>query len=134
MGGRTFFTFVLTCVAAVTGFLLDGMGSATAAFNSLAQTRVEIEEDYSGDYQEEEEVGVDGSGSGVVQVEANPSMLDSLARIVRTLLGGRQTGQLDGNTTFGVDIQPNSFLDLVFNVIPGQVYENIKLTLTLLCR
>ena len=96
------------------------MGSATAAFNSLAQTRVEIEEDYSGDYQEEEE-GVEGDGSGVVQVEASPSMLDSLARIVRTLLGGRQTGQLDGNTTFGVDIQPNSFLDLVFNVVPGQV-------------
>ena len=62
--------------------------------------------------------------------------MESLVSIIRSVIGVRQSDEdyddeegsgeegSGGGISFGVDIEPGSFLDMVFNIIPGRIAED----------
>lgn len=121
---------------------LDIIASVLRGFNSVSQDRIEIDElgSGSGDYEDEsgsgdlenfQEYYEDGSGS---QSSQDGSLLESVSMVIRQVLGGHQNlndeekedssgdaSDDDADATFTVDIADDSFLDIVFNIIPDTV-------------
>lgn len=124
---------------------LDIIASVMRGFNSVSQEKIEIDEvgSGSGDYEDESGSGDlenffneneyydDGSGS---QNSQDGSLLESASMVIRQVLGGNQNlndeekedssgdaSDDDADATFTVDIADDSFLDIVFNIIPDTV-------------
>lgn len=122
---------------------LDIIASVMRGFNSVSQDKIEIDElgSGSGDYEDESGSGdqdleneYDDVGSGS-QISQDGGLLDSVSMVIRQVLGGQQnlddehdedasgdtTDEDDADATFTVDIADDSFLDIVFNIIPDTV-------------